>query len=70
MTPATADDRSGAPSQDVSGEPAPGAVGQPTPAVLLHHPSSLRHETGAHPEQPARIAAIERELEARALPGW
>jgi acetoin utilization deacetylase AcuC-like enzyme len=33
--------------------------------VFLHHPSSLRHETGAHPEQPARIVAIERELESR-----
>ncbi len=31
------------------------------------HPSSLEHDTGSHPEQPARIAAIERELEAR---GW
>jgi acetoin utilization deacetylase AcuC-like enzyme len=35
--------------------------------VLLHHPSSLDHDTGAHPEQPGRIVAIERELEAR---GW
>src|SRR5437763_931419 len=35
--------------------------------VFLEHPSSLEHETGAHPEQPARIVAIERELEAR---GW
>lgn len=35
--------------------------------LYLHHPSSLEHETGAHPEQVARIPAIERELEAR---GW
>jgi acetoin utilization deacetylase AcuC-like enzyme len=35
--------------------------------VLLEHPSSLAHDTGAHPEQPARMVAIERELEAR---GW
>jgi acetoin utilization deacetylase AcuC-like enzyme len=35
--------------------------------VLLEHPSSLAHDTGGHPEQPARIVAIERELEAR---GW
>jgi acetoin utilization deacetylase AcuC-like enzyme len=35
------------------------------PPVLLHHPSSLDHDTGAHPEQPARIAAIERELASR-----
>jgi acetoin utilization deacetylase AcuC-like enzyme len=34
-------------------------------AVFLDHPSSLQHETGPHPEQPARIVAIERELEAR-----
>jgi acetoin utilization deacetylase AcuC-like enzyme len=34
-------------------------------AVFLDHPSSLEHDTGPHPEQPARIVAIERELEAR-----
>jgi acetoin utilization deacetylase AcuC-like enzyme len=33
-------------------------------SVFLSHPSSLEHETGAHPEQPARISAIERELAA------
>ncbi len=33
--------------------------------VWLEHPSSLLHDTGAHPEQPARIVAIERELSAR-----
>ncbi|HEY1567808.1 MAG TPA: histone deacetylase, partial [Solirubrobacteraceae bacterium] len=37
------------------------------PPVLLQHPSSLDHDTGPHPEQPARIVAIDRELEAR---GW
>ncbi len=35
--------------------------------VFLEHPSSLDHLTGAHPEQPARITAIEDELERR---GW
>jgi acetoin utilization deacetylase AcuC-like enzyme len=30
--------------------------------VFLAHPSSLEHETGGHPERPARITAIEREL--------
>jgi acetoin utilization deacetylase AcuC-like enzyme len=35
--------------------------------LYLHHPSSLKHDTGAHPERAARIPAIERELEAR---GW
>ncbi len=35
--------------------------------VLLEHPSSLEHETGPHPEQPARIVAIDRELERL---GW
>ena len=35
--------------------------------LYFHHASSLEHETGAHPEQAARIPAIERELEAR---GW
>jgi acetoin utilization deacetylase AcuC-like enzyme len=33
--------------------------------VFLEHPSSLEHDTGAHPEQAARIVAIERELAAR-----
>jgi acetoin utilization deacetylase AcuC-like enzyme len=35
--------------------------------VLFHHPSSLGHDPGPHPEQPARIVAIEQALEAR---GW
>ncbi|MBV9802580.1 MAG: histone deacetylase [Solirubrobacterales bacterium] len=35
--------------------------------VWLEHPSSVRHDTGAHPERAARIEAIERELSAR---GW
>jgi acetoin utilization deacetylase AcuC-like enzyme len=35
--------------------------------VLFHHPSSLLHDPGPHPEQPARIAAIEDALAAR---GW
>jgi acetoin utilization deacetylase AcuC-like enzyme len=38
----------------------------PSP-VFLEHPSSLAHDTGSHPEQAARIPAIERELAAR---GW
>jgi acetoin utilization deacetylase AcuC-like enzyme len=38
--------------------------------VFLHHPSSLEHETGGHPEQPARIAAIEAELVARDWAGF
>ncbi|HYB25681.1 MAG TPA: histone deacetylase [Solirubrobacteraceae bacterium] len=33
--------------------------------VWLEHPSSLRHETGGHPERAARLSAIERELSAR-----
>jgi acetoin utilization deacetylase AcuC-like enzyme len=39
----------------------------PGSPVFLEHPSSLVHETGPHPEQPARIVAIERELDSR---GW
>jgi acetoin utilization deacetylase AcuC-like enzyme len=38
--------------------------------VFLHHPSSLEHETGGHPEQPARITAIESELVARDWAGF
>jgi acetoin utilization deacetylase AcuC-like enzyme len=33
--------------------------------IYLAHRSSLEHDTGPHPEQPARIVAIERELGAR-----
>ncbi|MFP5362834.1 MAG: histone deacetylase [Thermoleophilia bacterium] len=38
--------------------------------VLFHHPSSLEHDTGGHPENARRIVAIERALEARAWLGW
>jgi acetoin utilization deacetylase AcuC-like enzyme len=38
--------------------------------VLLEHPSSLEHQTGAHPEQPARIVAIDSELERRRWLGY
>jgi acetoin utilization deacetylase AcuC-like enzyme len=41
-----------------------------TPPVLIEHPSSLGHDTGAHPEQPARMVAIERELQARDWLGY
>ncbi len=37
----------------------------PSAPVWLEHPSSLEHDTRPHPEQPARIAAIEQELAAR-----
>ncbi|MGZ4168706.1 MAG: histone deacetylase family protein [Solirubrobacteraceae bacterium] len=38
--------------------------------VLLQHPSSLDHDTGPHPEQPARMVAIDRALQARADLGF
>jgi acetoin utilization deacetylase AcuC-like enzyme len=38
--------------------------------VFLEHPSSLQHDTGPHPEQPARITAIQQELEARDWVGY
>ncbi len=38
--------------------------------VLLSHPSSLRHDTGAHPERGERLVAVEREIEARGGLGW
>jgi acetoin utilization deacetylase AcuC-like enzyme len=37
------------------------------PSVFLEHPSSLDHDTGGHPEQAARIRAIQAELDRR---GW
>ena len=39
-------------------------------ALLFRHPSSLEHETGAHPESSGRIEAIEAELSARDWLGW
>jgi acetoin utilization deacetylase AcuC-like enzyme len=39
-------------------------------SVFLEHPSSLAHETGRHPEQPARISAIEEELASREWLGF
>jgi acetoin utilization deacetylase AcuC-like enzyme len=39
-------------------------------AILYRHPSSLEHETGAHPEGPGRIEAIETELSRRDWLGW
>src|SRR2546422_698346 len=36
-------------------------------SLYIHHPSSLAHDTGEHPERAARIPAIENALEAR---GW
>jgi acetoin utilization deacetylase AcuC-like enzyme len=39
-------------------------------AVFLAHPSSLEHDTGSHPEQPARIAVIERTLAERDWLGY
>jgi len=41
-----------------------------TAPVLFMHPSSLEHDTGGHPEQPARITAISRALEERGWLGW
>lgn len=38
--------------------------------VFLEHPSSLQHDTGPHPEQPARITAIQDELAARGGLGY
>ena len=40
------------------------------PGFYFRHSSSLEHETGAHPENKARIPAIENELERRDWLGW
>ena len=40
------------------------------PGVYFRHPSSVEHETGAHPENKARIPAIENELARRDWLGW
>jgi acetoin utilization deacetylase AcuC-like enzyme len=41
-----------------------------TGPILLRHPSSLEHDTGAHPESARRILAIERALAERDWLGW
>jgi acetoin utilization deacetylase AcuC-like enzyme len=38
--------------------------------VLFHHPTSLEHDTGGHPENARRIVAIMGALEARDWLGW
>jgi acetoin utilization deacetylase AcuC-like enzyme len=38
--------------------------------LLLRHPASLEHDTGTHPERPARIVAVERALANRDWLGW
>src|SRR5882672_9653434 len=40
------------------------------PPLVLHHPSSVRHDTGEHPEHPTRITAIEHELARHDWLGW
>ena len=40
------------------------------PPLYFRHPSSLEHDTGGHPENRARIVAIEEELEQRGRMGW
>ncbi len=50
-----------------------GMVGVRYPSVsgvIFRHESSLRHETGQHPERPARMIAIDRELSARDWLGY
>jgi acetoin utilization deacetylase AcuC-like enzyme len=39
-------------------------------SVFLEHPSSLEHQTGHHPEQPARMTAIHNELSRREWLGF
>ena len=40
------------------------------PGLYFRHPSSFRHETGAHPESARRLVAIEEELSGRDWLGW
>lgn len=40
------------------------------PPLYFRHPASLEHDTGAHPEGPGRIPAIEAELERRDWLGY
>jgi acetoin utilization deacetylase AcuC-like enzyme len=38
--------------------------------LYFRHPSSLEHDTGAHPERAERIRALEKELDRREWLGW
>jgi len=38
--------------------------------LYLRHPASLEHDTGAHPERPERIRALEALMESRDWLGW
>ena len=40
------------------------------PGVLLSHPASLQHDTGAHPERIERLVAVTRALDERDWLGW
>jgi acetoin utilization deacetylase AcuC-like enzyme len=40
------------------------------PGLYFRHPSSVQHDTGGHPENKARIPAIENELARRDWFGW
>src|SRR5258705_11609331 len=40
------------------------------PGLYFRHDSSVAHDTGSHPENKARIPAIEGELERRGWLGW
>jgi acetoin utilization deacetylase AcuC-like enzyme len=42
----------------------------PAAPLLLRHPLSLEHDTGAHPERVERIVAVERALAERDWLGW
>jgi acetoin utilization deacetylase AcuC-like enzyme len=42
----------------------------PAAPLLLRHPSSREHDTGAHPERVERIVAVESALESRDWLGW
>jgi acetoin utilization deacetylase AcuC-like enzyme len=46
------------------------ARADPPQPVFLSHPSSLEHDTRPHPEQPARMIAIEQELSNRSWFGF
>jgi acetoin utilization deacetylase AcuC-like enzyme len=43
---------------------------RPAAPLLLRHPSSREHDTGAHPERVERIVAVENALESRDWLGW
>jgi acetoin utilization deacetylase AcuC-like enzyme len=55
--------------ESLSAGPFKARIRYPRMGLYLSHPSSLEHDTGAHPENPSRLRAIEAALDGAEWPG-